>query len=188
MKRLALLVIVSMVVACSSSDYDDGPRRGRGDWGGDAPAMVRTGGGGLLDMMPPDDWWHDTRIAGAVNPSPDQVAQLDQIAKNHSADDVTKLTRDSEVALRDLRSTLESEKPAETEITTTATRVRTLRNDLFDRQVQLLAAERSVLTKQQWTALQQAMHERPRDDRRGGYGGPRGGFGGRGGRGRGWPG
>jgi Spy/CpxP family protein refolding chaperone len=185
MKRLALVVIVAMV-GCSSSDYDDGPRRPRGDWGGDAPAMVRSGGGGMLDMMPPDDWWHDSRIAGAVNPSPDQIARLDQIAKDHSADDVTRLTRDSEVAMRDLRGTLESDSPASNDIVTAAGRVRTLRNDLFDRQIQLLAAERSVLTKQQWSALQQAMHERPREERRGG-GGPRGGFGGRG-RGRGWPG
>jgi hypothetical protein len=73
------------------------------------------------------------------------------------------------------------------DIDTAATRVRTLRNDIFDRQIQLLVAERSVLTKQQWKALQDAMHERPRDERRGNYGGPRGGFGGRG-RGRGWPG
>lgn len=173
MKRLALVVIVAMV-GCSSSDYDEGPRR---------PAMVRTGGGGMLDMMPPDDWWHDSRIAGAVNPTPEQVAKLDQIAKDHNADDVTRLTRDTEVAMRDLRSTLESDAA---DITAAAKRVQTLRNDLFDRQVQLLAAERSVLTKQQWKSLQDAMHERPRDDRRG-YGGPRGGFGGRG-RGRGWPG
>ena len=183
MKRLALVVIVAMV-GCSSSDYDEGPRRGRGEWGGDAPAMVRSGGGGMLDMVPPDDWWHDTRIAGAVNPSPDQIAKLDQIAKDHSADDVSKLARDSEVAMRDLRSTLESDAP---DITTAAKRVQTLRNDLFERQIALLSAERGVLTKQQWKSLQDAMHERPRDERRGGYGGPRGGFGGRG-RGRGWPG
>lgn len=186
MKRLALVVIVTMI-GCSSSDYDDGPRRPRGDWGGDAPAMVRGGGGGMLDMMPPDDWWHDSRIAGAVNPTPDQIAKLDQIAKDHSADDVTRLTRDSEVAMRDLRGTLESDAPSSESIMTAANRVRTLRNDAFDRQIALLASERAVLTKQQWKALQDAMHERPRDDRRGGYGGPRGGFGGRG-RGRGWPG
>jgi Spy/CpxP family protein refolding chaperone len=186
MKRLALLVIVAMV-GCSSSDYDEGPRRPRGDWNG-APAMARTGGGGMLDMMPPDDWWHDTRIAGAVNPSADQIAKLDQIAKDHNAGDVTRLTRDSEVAVRDLRGTLESDAPSSDAIMTAAKRLRTLRDDAFDRQVELIAAERAVLTKQQWKSLQDAMHERPRDERRGGYGGPRGGFGGRGGRGRGWPG
>lgn len=185
MKRLALVVIVAMV-GCSSSDYDEGPRRPRGDWGGDAPAMVRTGGGGMLDMMPPDDWWHDTRIAGAVNPSPDQIAKLDQIAKDHNADDVTRLTRDTEVAMRDLRGTLDSDTPSSDAIMTAAKRVQTLRDDAFGRQIELVAAERSVLTKQQWKALQDAMHERPRDERRGNYG-PRGGFGGRG-RGRGWPG
>ena len=176
MKRLALVVIVAMV-GCSSSDYDEGPRR---------PAIVRTDGGGMLDMMPPADWWHDSRIAGAVNPSPDQIAKLDQIAKDHDADDVTRLTRDTEVAMRDLRSTLDTEAPASNDIVTAAKRVQTLRDDVFSREIELLAAERSVLTKQQWKALQDEMHERPRDERRG-YGGPRGGFGGRG-RGRGWPG
>lgn len=185
MKRLTLLLIVTMAAGCSSSDYDEGPRGGRGGWGGDAPAMTRAGGGGMLDMMPPADWWHDSRIAAAVNPTPDEIAKLDQIAKDHNADDVSRLTRDSEVAMRDLRATLESDTPAENDIVTAATRVRTLRNDLFDRQIQLLAAERAVLTKQQWKSLQDAMHERPREERRGN--GPRGGFGGRG-RGRGWPG
>src|ERR1043166_1227394 len=139
MKRPPLVVIVAMV-GCSSSNYDDGPRR---------PEMVRAGGGGggMLDMMPPDDWWHDSRISGAVNPSPDQIAKLDQIAKDHSANDVTRLTRDSEVAMRDLRSTLESDAP---DVTTAAKRVQMLRNDLFERQIALLSAERSVLTKQQW--------------------------------------
>jgi len=138
-------------------------------------------------MMPPDDWWHDSRIAAAVNPSPDQIAKLDQIAKDHNADDVTRLTRDSEVAMRDLRATLDSDSPAANDVVTAATRVRTLRNDAFDKQIQLLAAERAVLTKQQWKSLQDAMRERPRDERRGGNG-PRGGFGGRGrGRGPGWP-
>src|ERR1043165_1748942 len=121
MKRLALVVIVAMV-GCSSSNYDDGPSR---------PEMVRAGGGGggMLDMMPPDDWWHDSRIAAAVNPSPDQIAKLDQIAKDHNADDVTRLTRDSEMAMRDLRVMLDSDSPAANDIVTAATRVRTLRND-----------------------------------------------------------
>jgi Spy/CpxP family protein refolding chaperone len=177
MKRLALVVIVAMV-ACSSSDYDDRPMNRRGD----RPMMRREGGGGgLLDMMPPDDWWHDGRIAAAVNLSADQVTRLDQIARDHG-DDVSRLTRDSEVAMRDLRSTLDADAPASNDIVTAAQRVRTLRNGIYDRQVQLLAAERTVLTKRQWNALQDAMHEQPRNDRRGGYG-PR--MGGRG-RGRGW--
>jgi len=186
MKRFALVVIVAMI-GCSSSDYDEGPRGPRGGYGGDGPAMTRGGGGGMLDMMPPDDWWHDVRIQTAVNPTADQIAKLDQIAKDHAADDVTRLTRDTEVAMRDLRTTLDADPPAANDIMSAATRVRTLRNDTFDRQIQLLAAERTVLTKQQWKALQDAMHERPRDDRRNGYG-PRGGMGGRGrGRGPGWP-
>lgn len=180
MKHLALVVIIALA-GCSSSDYDDGPmdRPQRGD----RPMMARGGGGGMLEMMPPDDWWHDSRIAASVNLNADQVTKLDQIAKEHG-DDVSRLTRDTEVAMRDLRTTLDSDAPAANDIITAAQRVRTLRDDTFDRQVQLLAAERTVLTKAQWTALQDAMRERPRNERRGGYR-PRGWMGGRG-RGRGW--
>jgi Spy/CpxP family protein refolding chaperone len=187
MKRLALVVMIVALAGCSSSDYDDAPmdRPQRGGYGDDRPMMSRGGGGGVLDMMPPDDWWHDDRIAAAVNLGADQVTKLDQIAKDHG-DDVSRLTRDSEVAMRDLRTTLDSDAPAANDIVTAAQRVRTLRDDVFDRQVQLLAAERAVLTKAQWTSLQTAMRERPRNERRGGNG-PRGGMGGRGrGRGRGW--
>jgi hypothetical protein len=52
-----------------------------------------------------------------------------------------------------------------------------LRDDMFDRQVGLLAAERTVLSKQQWSALQSAMRDERqerRGDRRGSPGGMRG--------------
>src|SRR5262249_12348543 len=64
-----------------------------------------------------------------------------------------------------------------------------MRDSAFDKQVATLAAERVVLTKQQWQTLQDQLQQRMerrggRD--RGGYPG-RGGFPGRGGRRPSWP-
>ena len=91
------------------------------------------------------------------------------------------------VAARDLRQMVESNQPSAADITGAGQRLRGIRDALFDRRVQLLASERTLLTQQQWTALQDAITaSRTRDtDRpnRGGYGG-RGGRGGMGGRGR----
>ena len=55
---------------------------------------------------------------------------------------------------------------------------------MLDHEVRMLADERALLTKEQWTALQDALRSERQDVRgnRGGYGrggGRRGGFGGR---------
>lgn len=193
MKKIAWIGFVAVLVGCSSSDYDSGGRD-RGGYGGDygRPAMTqRSGGGeGLAALMPPDDWWHDTRIAGAVNVSADQVTALDNAAREHSADDIGKLERDQAVAIRDLRNLLDSDSPASGDIVNAAQRVRMLRDDMFDRQVGLLAAQRTILTKQQWTALESALREERqerRGDRRGGYPGGTRGRGPMGGRRPGYP-
>jgi hypothetical protein len=78
------------------------------------------------------------------------------------------------------------------DIAIAAQRLRNIRDSLFDRQAQMLSAERLVLTKQQWSKLLDALQQRreQRFDRGdGGYPGGRGGRGGypRGGRGRPWP-
>jgi len=89
-------------------------------------------------------------------------------------------------AARDLRTLLDTEKPSSPEIVTAAMRVRAIRDSAFEHQVQLLAAERSILTKQQWDSLQSAMQSERQERRDSGYGGRGGRRGGRGG-GR-WPG
>jgi hypothetical protein len=137
-------------------------------------------------MMPPPEWWRDPRISVAVNLTPDQTATLDRLNHDQS-EEIAKLERDSMMAMRDLRQTVASTQPAAADITAAGQRVRGVRDALFDHRVQLLADERTLLTQQQWNALQQAIADsRTRDtDRptRGGYGG-RGGRGGMGGRGR----
>jgi hypothetical protein len=194
MKRTyAFLALLVLVVAACTSDMDDRDRRppqgypggGEGRGGGFARARAEGAGDGL-EMMPPSDWWHDPRISVAVNLTPDQVSSLDRMSADQSGE-IAKLERDSMVAARDLRQMVESNQPSAADITAAGQRLRGIRDALFDRRVQLLASERTLLTQQQWTALQDAIAaSRNRDtDRpnRGGYGG-RGGRGGMGGRGR----
>jgi hypothetical protein len=194
MKRVVLIALVA--VACSSSDYDDRPQRGgfggRGGNGAGTAADARGGGAGIQELLPPDDWWHDTRLTPSVNLTSAQLTALDNIARGR-VDEIAKLERDSGVAMRDLRATLDADPVASGEIVNAAQRVRTLRDEMFDRQVEMLAAERTLLSKQQWSALQTAIRDArrdTRDDRRGGYPGGMGGRGGRGGMGGrrpGWP-
>lgn len=189
-----LLLLPLIFISCQSSNDDPYPR-GRGGYGGgygrgDDEGMTRPRAmaSGALEFLPPSDWWRDPQLANAVNLTPDQVEALEKISKD-SGDDADKLDRDSGVALRDLRSLLESDKPAEADILASGKRIREMRDSMFDKQLATLAAERVVLTKQQWQTLQDQLtsrrNERGRD--RGGYPG-RGGFPGRGGRRPGFPG
>jgi hypothetical protein len=190
MKRtLSLLALIILLAACTS-DMDDRDRRppqgypgGGEDRGGFARVRAEGAGDGL-EMMPPSDWWRDPRISVAVNLTTDQVSSLDRVSNEQSAE-IAKLERDSMVAARDLRQMIESDQPSAADITGAGQRLRGIRDALFDRRVQLLASERTLLTQQQWTALQDAMTASRRDTNRPnrGYGG-RGGRGGMGGRGR----
>jgi hypothetical protein len=192
MKRtlaVALSLLALAFVTCTS-DTDDRDRRPPqtypgGDRGGFARARAEGAGDGL-EMMPPSDWWHDPRISVAVNLTPDQASSLDRVSHDQS-EEIAKLERDSMVAVRDLRQTVESNQPSAADITGAGGRLRGIRDALFDRRIQLLASERTILTQQQWTALQDAIAaSRNRDTDRAGRGGRggRGGMGGRGGRGR----
>ena len=194
----ALLLLLPLTfLACESTDDQEPMQRPRrGGWGGgygggdDMRERARPNAAGALEFLPPPEWWRDPQLANALNLSTDQTNALEKIAKD-AGDDADKIERDSGVAMRDLRSLLESEKPSEADIVTAGTRIRTMRDEVFDRQVKLLAAERAVLTKDQWQKLQDNLNSR-RMDRggrdRGGYPG-RGGFpGGRGGGRRPFPG
>ncbi len=169
MKPLGILTI--LLCACTTGDTFQ-PRNGPPPSDGRPVAAT-------LDMLPPADWWHQPMIADAVRLTSDQIAALDKIAS--SQDDITRLDRDMMVAMRDVRSVLDSNQPSTDDIVAAAQRLRTLRDTLFDRQVQLLAAERTILSRDQWQTLQQHLQDR-RAQRRQDNGYPR--RGGRGGRGR----
>ncbi len=130
-------------------------------------------------MLPPAGWWHQPMLADAVRLTPDQIAALDKIPE----DDSSRLERDMMVAVRDVRSVLDSKQPSNDDIVTAGQRVRALRDTLFDKQMALLAAQRMILTQDQWQTLQQQLQER-RAQRRQDSGYPRRGGRGTGGRGR----
>jgi len=179
MNRTALLVVVALAAACTSSDYDqprnEGPRRG----GGMMTPRVSADGTGLL---PPADWWHDPQLSGAVNLTADQYTALDTLSKNQPSD-LDKLRRDVGMASRDLRTLRETDKPSQNDIMTAGNRVQSLRAEIYSRELHVLADERAILTQQQWMTLQrqlesQRSQERGGYGRDGGYGGRRGGRGG----------
>jgi Spy/CpxP family protein refolding chaperone len=178
MKRLLLLAVPLTVLACTTTN-DDRPvyqpsRR---------PPMARATDA-ALDMLPPPQWWHQPMLADAVRLTPDQTSSLDKIAQDQG-NDVARIETDMNVAMRDLKSQLDAAQPASADILAAGQRIRALRDSMFDRQLQLLAAERTVLSLDQWQTLQRQLQER-RQERSNDYGPRRGGRG-MGGRGR-WPG
>jgi hypothetical protein len=176
MKRLVILAIPLVALACASND-DDGYRpRSRPEGGPRAEAAS-------LDMLPPADWWRIPQIADAVRPSADQVASLEKISQDQGSD-VSRIESDMTIAMRDLRAQLDAPSPSQNDIVTAGNRIRDLRTAMFDRQLQMLAAERTVLTRDQWQSLQDALRNQ-RQQRNDYY--PRRGGRGMGGRGR-WPG
>lgn len=182
MKRLLILALLSgLFVACSTSDYDEPTPapRSRPPMGDDGFSRARTMMGVGLEMLPPDDWWHDDRIAGPVKLTTEQMQGLDKIGHD-LGNEIAHLERDTMVAVRELRGVLGAEKPSSDEIIASAQRLRALRDNVFDRQAQMLAAERALLSQKQWDTLQEQLQfmRSFRNDRRGIYpGGGRGGFG-----------
>jgi len=186
MKKIALAVLTTaLLAACATSD-DEPPARRPGGMGGRMPMRPNPEAAGILGLLPPPNWWHDPQISAAVKLSDAQFAELDKIGAGSAEAD--KLRAGVQSAERDLRALLITEHPTADEINVAGARVRTLQDEVVDHDVHTLAGERALLTREQWTALQDQLRGSQRDDfggRRGGYGGP----GGRGGRGRGrWPG
>ena len=135
------------------------------------------------DLLPPSDWWHSPHIAEAVNLSGEQMQQLDQL-QSEQGDEIERLARDLMTASRDIRTAVNQRQTTASDITAAGDRVAALRDQLFRRRIALLAAERALLTYDQWTTLQAQVEERierRRDERGGGSrmgGRGRGGMGG----------
>lgn len=183
-QHLILLLVALLISACSVSNYGDDqasapPRRGMISADSDTAAI--QGFAGML--VPPSDWWRQAEIADVVKPTADQVAALDKL-QTDQGDEILRLQRDIGVAERDLRNVLESDKPTTDAIISAGDRIKTMRDDIFDRQLRFLAAQRTILTREQWSALQDAVRAQRRDRIRDGMGrgAGRGGYPGRGGR------
>jgi hypothetical protein len=182
MRRVCIALLL-LLAACASSD-NDRPRPGdRSARGG---SRMRDMGPMLVDIIPQDTWWHEPALATPLNLTSDQFAALDRIA-NDQRENIARLQRDLPIATRDLRGALDANPATEDDIMAAAHRVRDIRASLFDREAQMLSAERLVLTKDQWSKLLDEL-QRQRDDRGRGNDDNRGQRGGypRGGRGRPW--
>jgi uncharacterized membrane protein YgcG len=179
MRRLVLLACFLALAGCSTSGYDDEPPMRQ------RPAMAEAEGpvqaiAGLA--LPSGEWWHQAEIADLIKPSADQVMALDKL-QTEQGDELMKLERDMSIAERDLRNALDADNPSVDAIVTAGQRVRTMHDDVFDRQVRFLAAERTILTRAQWSALEDAIRSRRRGrEGNGGRGRGQGGYPGRGGR------
>ena len=176
MKRSLLTLLIIAATACSTTDDDyapprrDMPRR-------DSSARIAAAGG-LVELLPPEQWWHDPQISVGVNLSNDQMRSLDEISAKQQPE-IERLRDDSRAIVRDLRSALEEERG---DVIAAGQRIRKVRDELFDREVAYLAAQRAVLTREQWTALQNALQEQRQEQRFNRRDRSPGGFGGRGGR------
>jgi hypothetical protein len=184
MKTAALFVLaLTLSAGCATSDDPrDEPRQGS------RPARMPRNIEAPSDLgVPPANWWRDPQVSVKVKLSDAQFASLDTIDRTHAAE-VARLRMDTVAAERDVRLLLVAESPAANDIVAAGERVRTLRGQILDHEVRMLADERALLSRDQWTALQDALREERPDfsgGRRGGagMGGGRGG-GRRGGGGR----
>lgn len=178
MKTMTFVFALALIAGCSSSDpYDRERERPRPQRMNRAARIAET------DLLPPPRWWHDYVIAQPLELTNEQMQQLDRAAADFGQDEIARLQRDSLVAVRDLRTVLDSDKPTSDDILAAGKRLRSLRDEISDREFRLLAAERQILTRDQWQKLQEQLREeriprdRMNDSRRRGSGG---GFGGRG--------
>jgi len=173
MKRFTILVLMSLTAACSSSNGPD--RRSEQDRrrADSRPSYGRyRPSTGDLAMLPPGDWWRDTRVSGALHLSSGQVAELDRIQDEKGAG-IAKLEQDKQSALDALREAVSSNQATTNSILEAGRRVQAIRDDIFERQLRLLAAERLVLSQLQWQTLQEQLPDsrmqRPNDRMNDGY-------------------
>ncbi len=179
MKRTLILSALFLLASCATNDdYDRRP-----------PMRERSANRaiGVLEIMPPANWWRDDYIAGPVGLRVEQITALDKIGVEQG-EAVVQLERDSAAAIRDVRAALDGDPAVTDDIVAAGDRLRTLRDTLFDREVRMIAAERQVLTRSQWQALEDQLRVRPQRERSNQYPGGGRGRGGRGGRRPGWPG
>jgi hypothetical protein len=183
--RFPHLLAVAMLLAACATDSSTGappsrpPRDGaRGGWNrGD---MMPDG----LDLTLPASWWHESALAEPLALTGEQFQKLDALQPQEG--DVARLDRDSAMAFRELRTAFEAKNAAAQDIIAAGSHLRELRQALLDRQIAMLAAQREILTLDQWTLLQRELASENRAERRGGGERGSGGRGrGTGGRGRG---
>jgi len=119
-------------------------------------------------FLPPGAWWREPDVADALKLTGEQVEKLDALQKSEG-DDAARIERDLMVVTRDLLTALDEKIAVAADIIAAGERLGTLRQELFRREISLLAKQRTILTQAQWKTLQDELERdrRPRfDDRR----------------------
>jgi len=111
--------------------------------------------------MPPPNWWRIDEISDALNLDASQLKKLDAVQKEH-AETLAKLERDLTAATKELKAALESQPAVPEKIIAAGDRLGALRSTLFHTQIVMLAAQRAILTRKQWTSLQEQGMRGPR--------------------------
>lgn len=171
MKRATLLIFLALG-ACATSAPPPGDRG--------EPSMIS---GLQLDL--PASWWHQASLAEPLSLTGEQFQKLDALQQQQ--EDVARMERDGMVAMRELREAIDATNATAPDIVAAGSRLRAMRDTMLERQIALVAAEREILTREQWRQLRDelAAERRPERGERGGERGrgrgPGGGWGGRGG-------
>jgi len=165
-----LLVASPLLFSCASSDPP--PR-----YGGPPPDRGASIAG--LDLTLPGVWWRESQVAGSLDLTGEQFQRLD--ALQPQVEEVARLERDVMMAVREIRTALESRNATAAAIVAASSHFRELQQLLTGKQIEMLAAQREILTAEQWETLQRVLTEERRPRRPEGEFGP-------GGPGRGGPG
>lgn len=170
-----LLVVIPLLISCTSSD--PAPRHGSMP-----PAQGASIAG--LDLTLPGVWWRDSQVAGSLSLTGEQLQRLDTLQPQQ--EEVARLERNLMIAAREIRTALESRNATAALIVSASGHFRELQQSLIGKQIETLAAQREILTAEQWGMLQRVLAEQRRPRRPEGEFGPggpgRGGPGGPGGR------
>jgi len=153
MRNALFSLIAIALVSCATNDAPP-PR----DMPRERPAR---GARMSAELSLPIAWWHDPGLAEPLALSAEQFQKLDALSDEQS--DVDRLERDGMTAMRDVQSALEARNASAADIISAGKRLREMRDTLLDRQIALLAAQREILTQDQWATLQRELAEERRE-------------------------
>jgi hypothetical protein len=126
-------------------------------------------------LVPPL-WWRDTKFAEPIALTAEQIVKLEALAPKQ--ENVARLESEAQVAARELRAIVDMPEVTTAQIVESGHRLRDARSELLEAQVDLVAAQRAILSIDQWIALERAVQEQRRSQRGEERGRGRGGFGG----------
>lgn len=170
----ALALTIPLLAACSTTQPTPAPSSRWQSRAGDLASRS--------ELTLPIGWWHDPQLAEPLALTSEQFQRLDAVQPKQ--EEAAKLERDSMVAFRELRTRLETGDATAADIVASGANLRSLRAALLERQIEVIAEQREILTLEQWNGLQRRIAEQDRPRRQEGQRQGGRGRGGRGGGGR----